>query len=311
MIIRRALVIGGLVAVFVAASVGPALADDLADYLADAGEAVYSGRRVVGTTWDGYANVGIVDIQHLGGMATLGSGSSHATIGDGRMRLDGPAEAALSFIRATQVDLDDRYAVSQGDTAEHLGRSAYVLEVSEDGFLRMRMVVDQSTAAPLTTEVYAQDGSVFRYSSMLEFSVSADPEMASMDEHSYEMMVPVDHADLPVDAAGYRLIDVYAGPQGANQAFYTDGLFSFSVFTTSGRVNWEAAIDDELPYAVDGHTYWRIINPASLWVMWNAPGTAIALVGDLPPDHLEQVLGELPKPGLDTWMKRMWHRLFG
>ncbi|MEA3510535.1 MAG: hypothetical protein U9R51_03775 [Actinomycetota bacterium] len=311
MIIRRVIMTGGLVAAFAIASVGPALADDLADYLADAGDAVYSGRRVVGTTWDGFETIGVVEVQHLSGMATLGSGSSYATIGGGRMRIDGPAEAALSFVGATHGDLDARYAISHGEMTEHLGRSAYVLEVTEASFLRMRMVVDESTAAPLTTEVYAPDGTVFRYSSMLEFSVSADPAMASMDEHSYEMMLPIDQADLPVDAAGYQLVDVYTGPQGANQAFYTDGLFSFSVFTTSGRMNWEAAIDDEVPYAVDGYAYWRIINPASLWVMWNAPGTAIALVGDLPPDHLEEVLAELPRPGTDGWMTRMWHRLFG
>jgi hypothetical protein len=302
---------GGLVAAFVIASVGPALADDLDDYLADAGEAVYSGRRVVGTTWDGFESIGIVDIQHLGGMATVGSGSSYATIGGGRMHLDGPTGAALSFIGATHFDLDGRYAVSQGGTTEHLGRSAYVLEVTEAGFVRMRMIVDESTSAPLATEVYSRDGTVFRYSSMIEFSVSVDPEMALMDERSYEMMLPMDQAGLPVDAAGYQLVDVYSGPQGANQAFYTDGLFSFSVFTTNGRVNWEAAIDDELPYTVDGNSYWRVINPATLWVMWNAPGTTIALVGDLPPDHLEEVLADLPRPGRHGWMQRMWNRLFG
>ncbi len=311
MIIRRLFVIGGLVAMIAVVGVIPALADDLADYLADAGEAVYSGRRVVGTTWDGFESVGVVEIQHLGGMATVGSGSSLATIGGGRMRFDGPSGAALSFIGAARVDVDDRYAVSSGTVTEHLGRPAHVLDVTEEGFLRMRIIVDDSSSAPVATEVYAGDGSVFRYSAMIEFSVSVDPEMAMTDEHPYEMMLPVDRAGLPVDAAGYQLVDVYAGPQGSNQAFYTDGLFSFSVFTTTGRVNWEAAIDGELPYTVDGQSYWRVINPASLWVAWNAPGTTIALVGDLPPDHLEAVLGELPKPGIDGWMTRMWRRLFG
>jgi hypothetical protein len=311
MIVRRVFTIGGLIAVFAVASVGPALADDLADYLADAGEAVYSGRRVVGTTWDGFESVGIVEIQHLGGMATVDSGSSYATIGDGRLRLDGPTGAALSFTGASPFDLDARYIVSPGGLTEHLGRSAHVLEVMEVGFLRMRMTVDTSTSAPVATEVYAQDGSVFRYSSMIEFSVSVDPAMALTDEHPYEMMLSVDQEDLPADAAGYQLVDVYAGPRGAKQAFYTDGLFSFSVFTTSGRVSWEAAIDGELPYTVDGYSYWRVINPTSLWVMWNAPGTTIALVGDLPPDHLEAVLSELPKPGREGWMTQMWNRLFG
>ncbi|MEA2024701.1 MAG: hypothetical protein U9N79_10505 [Actinomycetota bacterium] len=315
MILRRILTIGGLAAVFTIAAAGPALADDpadnLADYLADAGEAVYSGRRVVGTTWDGMESVGIVEIQHLGGKATLGSGSFYATIGDGRMHLAGPNETALSFVGATQPDLAVRYAVASGGTAEHLGRRARVLDVMESGLLRMRVIVDESTSAPVATEVYSNDGTVFRYSAMVEFSVSVGPEMTMTDEHAYEMMLPVEQAGLPSDAAGYQLVDVYAGPRGARQAFYTDGLFSFSVFTTKGRVNWHAAIEDELPYAVDGHSYLRVIDPASLWVVWNAPGTAVALVGDLPPDHLEDVLAELPRPGSDGWMQRMWSRLFG
>ncbi|MEA3502258.1 MAG: hypothetical protein U9R47_05735 [Actinomycetota bacterium] len=311
MIVRRVLTIGGLAVVFTIAAVGPALADDLADYLADAGEAVYSGRRVVGTTWDGFDSVGIVEIQHLGGMSTVGSGSSHATIGAGRMRLAGPNEAALSFAGGTQPDLAVRYAISHGEPTEHLGRRARVLEVTESGFLRMRMIVDESTSAPVATEVYSDDGTVFRYSSMVEFSVSVDPEMAKTDEHAYEMMLPVEQLDLPNEAAGYQLVDAYAGPQGAHQAFYTDGLFSFSVFTTKGRVNWDAAVEGEVPYTVDGHSYLRVINPASLWVLWNAPSTTIALVGDLPPDHLAQVLAELPRPGVDGWMTRMWRRLFG
>jgi len=38
---------------------------------------------------------------------------------------------------------------------------------------------------------------------------------------------------------------------------------------------------------------------------------AVALVGDLPPDHLEEVLAFLPRPGMDGWMQRLWNRLFG
>ncbi len=310
-LLARLLITGGLVAVISVVAVGPAVADDLADYLADASDTVYSGRSVVGTTWDGFESIGIVEVQHLGGMSTIGSGPSYATIGDGRMRIDGPTGVALSFIGATQFDLETRYAVASGGPTEHLGRPAHILEVMEAGFLRMRMIVDESTSAPVATEVFSRDGSVFRYSSMIDFSVSVDPEMALTDEHPYEMMKPVDQAGLPDDAAGYRLVDGYAGPQGANQAFYTDGLFSFSVFTTNGRVNWEAAIDDELPYTVDGQAYWRVINPANVWVMWNAPGTTLALVGDLPPDHLDGVLAELPKPGREGWMTRLWNRFFG
>ena len=219
MIVRRALTVGGLVAVFAIAATGPALADDLAGYLDDASDAVYSGSRVVATTWDGIESIGIVEVQHLGGMATVDSGSSNVMVGEGRLRLAGQNKAALSFVGVTQFDLDARYIVSTGEATEHLGRSARILEVTEDGFLRMKVVVDNSTSAPVATEVYAGDGSIFRYSTMIQFSVSVDPNIAMTDEHPYEMMLPVEEAGLPVDAAGYQLVDVYAGPQGANQAF--------------------------------------------------------------------------------------------
>lgn len=311
MMIRRILTVGGLAAVFMATAVAPALADDLADYFIDADEAIYSGTRIVGTTWDGIERIGIVEIQHVGGMTTVGSESNYATVGHGRMHLTDANTSALSYVGVPQRVLGARYVVSSGGTTEHLGRRAYVLQVTENDLLRMRMIVDESTSAPVATEVYSADGTVFRYSSMVEFSVSADPEMATTDEHTYEMMLPVELADFPVDAAGYQLVDAYAGPKDSHQAFYTDGLFSFSVFTTEGRVNWEAVIEDELPYAVDGHSYWRVIDPASVWVLWNAPGMTFALLGDLPPDHLEDVLADLPRPGTDGWMKRMWTRLFG
>jgi hypothetical protein len=45
--------------------------------------------------------------------------------------------------------------------------------------------------------------------------------------------------------------------------------------------------------------------------MWNSPDTTLALVGDLPPDHIEQVLAELPKPGIRIWFRRIWARFFG
>ena len=173
------------------------------------------------------------------------------------------------------------------------------------------MVVDDSTSAPVATEVFDADGRLFRYSSMVNFTVAVDPVMTQIDDREYRMMMPIGEADLPESVAGYRLTDVYAGPQNGRQAFYTDGLFTFSVFTTRGRANWGAIADDEHPYIAGGRSYLRVVTPTSVWVLWNAPATAMALVGDLPPDHLDEVLGELPLPGTDNWLRRMWRTLFG
>jgi len=172
-------------------------------------------------------------------------------------------------------------------------------------------VIDNSTSAPVATKVFDADGELFRYSSMVDFTVAVDPAMAQTDGREYRMMMPLGEANLPAVVAGYRLTDVYAGPQNGQQAFYTDGLFTFSVFTTRGRANWSAIAEGEYPYTTAGRDYLRVITPTSVWVLWNAPATAVALVGDLPPDHLDEVLAELPFPGTDNWLRRMWRNLFG
>lgn len=311
MIVRRLVVVGGLAAVFAVASVGTASAEDLADYLEDAADAIYSGQRLVGTTWDGIESVGIIEIQHHGGMTSVGTDSGMAMVGDGRMHLGGPDEAAISFVLEARPEFSGRYTVWSGAATSHLNRPAHIVEVVEDEVVRVRMVIDDSTSAPVATEVYDAEGEIFRYSSMVDFTVAVDPVMAQIDNREYRMMMPLDEADLPATVAGYHLTDVYAGPQDGRQAFYTDGLFTFSVFTTRGRANWSAIADDEHPYTAGDRDYLRVITPTSVWVLWNAPATAVALVGDLPPDHLDEVLGELPLPGTDNWLRRMWRNLFG
>ena len=311
MIVRRLFVVGGLAAVFAIATAGPALAGDLSDYLDDAADAIYSGQRLVGTTWDGIESVGMVEIQHHGGMTSVRTDAGMAMVGHGRMHLGGPDEAAVSFVLETRPDTGGRYTVLPGAATSHLNRPAHSLEVVEDGVVRVRMVIDDSTSAPVATEVFDADGDLFRYSSMVDFTVAVDPTMAQIDEREYRMMMPLGDADLPAALAGYHLIDVYAGPQNGQQAFYTDGLFTFSVFTTRGRANWSAIAEGESPYVVSGRRYLRVVTPTSVWVLWNAPATAVALVGDLPPDHLDEVLAELPYPGTDNWLRRMWRTLFG
>lgn len=311
MIGRRIFVVGGLAALFALAAVGPALAEDLSDYLDDASDSIYSGQRLVGTTWDGIESVGILEIQHHGGMTSVGTESGMAMVGDGRMHLGGPDEAAISFVLETRQEFGGRYSVSHGEATYHLNRPARILEVMEDGAVRIRMVIDDSTSAPVATEVFGADGELFRYSSMVNFTVAVDPAMAQIDDREYRMMMPLGEVDLPATVAGYYLTDVYAGPQNGQQAFYTDGLFTFSIFTSRGRANWTAIAEDEHPYTSGSHGYLRVVTPTSVWVMWNAPATAVALVGDLPPDHLDEVLAELPLPGTDNWLRRMWRNLFG
>ncbi len=311
MMMRRVLIVGGLVTVLAAATIAPALADDLSDYLVEADDAIYSGRRVMGTTWDGVESIGVIRVQHHAGMTLVGSDSDYVVIGGGRMYSGGADEAAVSFVRNSHIDPGGRYTVVPGDATDYLGRSARIIDVMEGPLVRMRLIVDDSTAAPVSTEVYGADGSVFRYTSMIDFSVSADPASHVVEGRDYEMMLPLENEGTSDAIAGYQLVDIYDAPNGSDQSFFSDGLFSFSLFTANGWTDWAAMSDDEIPYRIDGDSYLRIVRPASVWVMWNGPGVSMALVGDLPPDHIEQVLAELPRPSTRAWFKRIWFRLFG
>ncbi len=115
---------------------------------------------------------------------------------------------------------------------------------------------------------------------------------------------------MPRAAAGYVLADAYPGPDASVQGFYSDGLFSFSLFAFDGAVEsdrFAAATVTELR----GLSYRRLVSPSEIWVTWKSGGDTYVLVGDLPPDHLEAVLDELPKPGRRNLFSRLWSGLFG
>ena len=86
-----------------------------------------------------------------------------------------------------------------------------------------------------------------------------------------------------------------------------DELFRFSLFVVDGRVD----VTNGRAWGVDGFEYVRVITAAETQVLWNAPDQTFVLIGDLPPDHLEEVLADLPRPGQRNWFARVWRRLFG
>ena len=63
--------------------------------------------------------------------------------------------------------------------------------------------------------------------------------------------------------------------------------------------------------SVDGAEYRWLLTPSDLWLHWVGEGETYVLVGDLPPDHLEEVLRELPRPSQGNILARIWRGLFG
>ena len=311
MTIRRFAFLGSLTVALVAFGVSPVLADELSDFLEDADAAAYSGTRWVSTSWDGIESVAVIEVQHVGGLTVIGSGESYTMVGHGKVRAVGSSGVAIEYANRSTLPEADGYLLTHTGMAVRSGRPINVIEVHEGELLRMRMVVDAATGAPLETEVYDETGAVFRHSTMVEFSPET-PEMADyVDDGEYYMMLPLEQAQLPGELGRYQLVDAYSGPGDAEQGFYSDGLFRHSVFTFSGRADLQTFAPAGATWVLDGFEYVRVVRPAEVWVLWNSPDATYWMVGDLPPDHIEAVLAELPRPGERNWFSRMWRRLFG
>ncbi|MGH8936976.1 MAG: hypothetical protein ACRDXD_12075 [Acidimicrobiia bacterium] len=291
----------------------PAWAEDgiLEERLAQAAEAEYSAEQLV-VCWTPVGEVaGVYGVQQGGGMLLLSHGGSEAMLAGTEVinRVPGEGWRRVELRVPSMPALSARYRVEVGRTETYLGRPVQPVEVWEEDLLRVRFVFDAQTSVPLVTTVFAGDGSPFRMSSFTRFSTRG-PKLvlpAGGPKRSVESAQP---ASLPKEAAGYELTDAYQGPHDGVHAYYTDGLFSFSVFEISGLVD-PGSLPDTTELAVTGRTYRMRVMPSELWVLWSGEGHSYLLVGDLPPDHLEAVLGELPAPRSDGLLSRLRRAVFG
>jgi hypothetical protein len=273
----------------------PALADDLEDYLERAAEAEYAGRQVVMTVWEGRSIAQVTALEHTRSVTMVERDGLDTVVGDGKVSIEGAAGVALSGW--SEPDAEMRYAAGEERDVEHLGRNARSVAVMEGDIVRATIVFDIATWAPLSTEIYDGEGELFRLATFMEFDASPDDVYVALDDdgYDYDLVRRMDESSLPDVAGGYARIDAYAGPDEAAQAFYSDGLFSFSVFEVAPqRARRQFAAGDSLEFA--GGRYLVLVEPSEIWVMWERDGAGYVLVGDLPPDHLAEVLADLPAP---------------
>lgn len=302
----------GLLLVFEAAPV--ALADDdLADYLEHAAGAEYHGEGIVLCTWAGESAGATYEVTRSGGMSMVhGAGIELMAAGNAMATRSGTDWYGLEVEEWTAGDLSDRYRVAASEPVTRLGRPALAVTITEGANVRARMVLDEESTVPLVTEILDGDGKVFRLALLFDFAPGPQPMPAEMPELYHRTMVTRTEAPdrLSATVAGYVRADTYRGEEGMLQAFYTDGLFSFSLFETR-RTRTPGAFERAALLDLGGREYRLIVAPSELWVQWSAPDHTYVLVGDLPPDHLTAVLGELPQPGEPGFWVRLWRRLFG
>lgn len=308
MMVRRLLTVAAFSGLGMVVGAGVAAGDDLDEYLQRAAESDYAGSQIVVSIWDGRTETMVIDIEHAGSRFMVGS-EEHLV--DAGTVVKNGGSSALS-VAAWNRYASDRYEAAEAVRVRRLGREAESVAIVEDGTIRARILFDVATGAPLATEIYDGGGRLFRLSAMTQFDATPRKIYAGVSPEAdvYDVMVPVSVATLPKHAAGYTLADVYSGPDDVVHAFFTDGLFTFSIFEIEGDVTADR-FEDAVTMEVRGARYQRFATPTDVWLQWTADDTSYVLVGDLPPDHLDDVLHELPKPSRPNLLERMWRGLFG
>ncbi len=260
--------------------------------------------------WDGESQAGIFGVTHVSNMTVIGTGDGGSVVGSGRVA--DAVDDAVMIREWSQYAAASRYTTTDPLRTIRLGRVAEMVEIIEDGFVRARFTFDALTKVPLATEIYDGNGALFRYSAMLEFDPKPDLSYADVEAMGdvYDVMLPVEVSTLPEQAAGYVRVDTYAAPDDTIQAFFTDGLFSFSLFEVDANARLER-FDDAVSIELNDSSYRRLITPTEIWVTWQHGDVAYVLVGDLPPDHLTEVLKVLPEPSSPGLLTRLWRGIFG
>lgn len=284
---------------------------DLIDDMDQAAEADFVGRQLV-VCWspDGVL-AQVSHVEQSGGMTMVVDGDSYVAIGQGKM-IDtyGGSITYLEMSPTTPWRLWDGYEVVEGDPVPG-AQTERNLEIHENGQVRARFLLDEATSVPLATEIFGSDGSLYRYTALIEVGPrDSDPMLDMADMPEPEVFETATDVTLPTAAGHYWRADSYVVGSGI-QAFYTDGLFRFSVFELSRKTDGGALADKPSVEIAGKGGYHRLYNPAAVTVMWRTVDQTYVLIGDLPPDHLELVLVDLPTPRRANPLKRVWRWAFG
>ena len=309
---RRALSIMTVSLALIGASALPALAQDLEEWLERASQANYSGRQfTLCDTPDGRL-VEIVEVAQRDGILEVRAAFGSAIVSaDGVYQRD--AEGTMSVTSAealTGWELADRYHVIFGDADEVLNRPVDMLQIMEGDLLRMRLAFDRVTGAVVQAEVLNADETRYCTSSFLVFEPTA-PEITHPSMLA-EVIRPALVSDrrLPETPAGFTRKDAYDGPSGSVTGFYSDGIFSFTLVAADRRITVHG-VDAAVRAEIGGAFYDRAFTPGQSFHSWETPSGGYVMLGDLPLDLQDAVLGELPKPGKPEFFSRFWRKIFG
>jgi hypothetical protein len=310
-LLRRSAVIGSTLVVAIGLVAPAAVADDLSDLLGRAHDATYTATRVTVSAWGDQTNITKERVEHAKGSEMIRVDETWSMVGNGRTATMGDTPEGIAFMTNAAPVPTGRYEVGSSADVRHMYRNCSLVPVLEDGRVRARILVDDLTGAPLITYLYDGTGRVFRTVSLSDFSPHRTYEWPKdSTDVPFEIVMHDDDETVPSQIAGYVLVDEFPGPGSSEQGFYSDGLFNFSLFVMPASTVVEG-FDDPMSMVTDHGVYEMVPTAQTIRVHWTDGDDRYVLVGDLPPDHLREVLAALPDPGAGGMLARLWHRLFG
>lgn len=201
---------------------------------------------------------------------------------------------------------DHRWALSTSGSRTVAGRPATVVVATRgDGTPAQRLVVDDATGLLLAREVLGPDGRVersVRFTTIdvgeRDTSAMVPPEDVRTPAAEKLTSMP-DGYRAPGSPAGFELVTRSRHPDGV-LLFYSDGVFTASVFEQLGDLDWGAlpsgGTDTEL-----ADTRTRTYHEASGDVaVWERNGLVYTFVTDAPSDVFANMVGALASDARST-----------
>ena len=289
----------------------------------------FTGEVVVEWRDDGRLHRERVPVREADGVLRVGEKRKIIGAGDDRLlardgvwkRLwAGPSDSTDSELVA--VDPERKYAFTVSDGPRTAGRATTLVEVAlldtrsdgrsvgrsdggskrsgEPGRVSERFAVDDATGLLLRREQLDRRGRVERAVRFVELN-DPTPTSGSDDAPSAKGSAPKEIAK--TNAAGevpgrlghgFARTGLYRAADGSIHSFYSDGIYTASVFRQDGELDRQELPDDSTSTDFAGRTLTTYSTPSGAVVVWGDDDRVFTLVSDAPKRDLDAMVRDLP-----------------
>ncbi len=269
----------------------------------------YSGTAEVVWTVGDATRSAQVEVHDVGGALEIVAADGGAVIDEGRRtylrdRL-GWTGALVEPAAGNLPGPSHQWALSLGAARTVAGRpTTVVVATRHDGTPAQRMFVDDATGLLLGRQVLGPDGHVQRSMQFLTVDMGDGdgpveaPRGVDTEKAKALSSVP-DGYRAPSSLAGYELVTRSQHPDGV-LLFYSDGLFTASVFEQQGDLDWSALPGGGTDSRQAGTRTRTYHEPSGDVVVWARNGLVYTGVSDAPSDVFANMIEQLADSGRST-----------